>query len=301
MYGSMPNPQPSRATPSSVPEIPRIIWVLWFQGFNEAPDLVRRCLRSWSVRNPEWEVILLNRQSISRYADFDPADYPCLGPSQQSDLLRLGLLARHGGVWADATTFCVQPLDTWLPAASRSGFFAFSNPGPDRLIASWFLCAEEANPLVEELLASLLKYFRENKVNNAGKRLLCTVLERLLGRDPSLAQWWFSVPVRRVLKMYPYFVLHYMFARILWEDPRVAEIWEATPKTSAAAPHRLQVHGLLRPITPDLRDEIDLRAVPIYKLTWKGSSDWYPSDSVLSYLLDSLPEDDPTVTRTDHQ
>ena len=28
-----------------------------------------------------------------------------------SDLLRLRLLSCHGGVWADATLFCVQPLD----------------------------------------------------------------------------------------------------------------------------------------------------------------------------------------------
>ena len=39
------------------------------------------------------------------------------GRAAQSDVVRLNVLANHGGVWADATVACMQPLDLWLDAA----------------------------------------------------------------------------------------------------------------------------------------------------------------------------------------
>jgi hypothetical protein len=57
------------------------------------------------------------------------------------------LLRRHGGVWADATCYCLQPLAEWLPSKlAPAGFFAFDRPAPDRMLASWFLAAQPAWP-----------------------------------------------------------------------------------------------------------------------------------------------------------
>ena len=62
-------------------------------------------------------------------------------PNHRANVLRMELLARHGGVWVDATCFCVRPLDEWLPAQMSSGFFAFARPARSRLLANWFLAA----------------------------------------------------------------------------------------------------------------------------------------------------------------
>lgn len=60
-----------------------------------------------------------------------------------SNLIRLELLCRHGGAWADATTVCARPLDEWLPQHSQSGFFAFAAPGGGRPLSTWFLAATQ--------------------------------------------------------------------------------------------------------------------------------------------------------------
>lgn len=85
----------------------------------------------------------------------------------RSDLVRLDLLARHGGVWGDATCYCAVPLDSWLPAATSSGFFAFRcGPRGDRHIASWFLAASPSNAIILSMYEMMLPYWRDHVFHN---------------------------------------------------------------------------------------------------------------------------------------
>ena len=101
--------------------------------------------------NPGWDVRLLTRPHVERLLAAAP-DASLLArpisPAALSDVVRLELLARYGGVWADATTYCLSPLDSWLPGATASGFFAFDRPGPDRMLATWFLAAVASSPAI---------------------------------------------------------------------------------------------------------------------------------------------------------
>src|SRR5204863_369445 len=47
----------------------RIIWTCWFQGRDQAPPLVERCIASWEQRNPGWRVRCLDARTIRRYVD----------------------------------------------------------------------------------------------------------------------------------------------------------------------------------------------------------------------------------------
>jgi hypothetical protein len=45
-------------------------------------------------------------------------------------------------------------------------------------------------------------------------------------------------------------------------------------------------YGLLRPLTPEIKEQIDRRIEPIYKLSWKYDSNKYSNNSILHYLLE---------------
>jgi hypothetical protein len=126
------------------PEVPKKIWFLWLQGLDGSPAVVRQCRNSWLRMNPTWEFHLLSRDNLGDYTDIDVGALDHIGMSQVADLVRLDLLQKYGGVWADATCFCIRELDSWLPEYTQSGFFAFEKPGRDRAIASWFLAEEPA-------------------------------------------------------------------------------------------------------------------------------------------------------------
>jgi hypothetical protein len=268
--------------------VPKTIWFVWFQGLDRAPEVVRRCYESWLTRNPDWELVTLDETSLPGVASLDYTHGTLAGqsPNHRADVLRLELLARYGGVWADATCFCVQPLDDWLPAKMRSGFFAFARPRGSRLLSSWFLAARPGNLLVERLLELMGPYSCRHAFREDSR--LRALLSRHLDVSPRRRAWWFSPWVRDVLRIAPYFAFHYGFEKLVREDPEVARIWDSTPKVSADGPHRLLRNGLLEPVSPSTRAEIDRRATAVYKLSWKLGGRSIPPNSALAYVLDSV-------------
>ena len=266
---------------------PRTIWFAWLQGLDDAPDVVKRCLTSWIARNPGWDVRFLDRESLPAVTsiDYEGPELRSQLPNHRANVLRLELLARHGGVWADATTFCMRPLDDWLVARWTSGFFAFARPARTRLLATWLLAAEPGNPLVEAWLAWAIDYWSRHTYRDYPQ--LEPWLARRLGSSPLGRRLWFTPLLRDILRMRPYFALSYAFECLVRDDETVRRVWEATPKISAEAAHGPKRAGLLAPVTPELRAEVDTRAVPVYKLSWKLGAEPLPRDSVLEYILGS--------------
>jgi hypothetical protein len=267
---------------------PRTVWFLWFQGLDKAPYVVRKCHESWVTKNPGWQIVTLDNEVLPRLvsADYHAGNLARLSMQHRSDLVRLDLLARHGGVWADATCYPVCPLDNWLWPNLRAGFFAFSRPGPDRMISNWFLAAEAGNILVSRLYERMLSYWRDHSLRDDRQKLSAKVLTRLLRKSERTRAWWFSRPVMNGLGIAPYYIFHYGFEKLVREDPECAAVWERTPRISAVSPHHLHEAGLLSPVSSTVRSQIDRQAVPVYKTAWNFKDQAIPSNSNLNYLLD---------------
>jgi hypothetical protein len=272
-------------------KIERIIWMYWDQGLEQAPELVRACHESWLKNNPGWKVILLDSGDVNQYLSEDASwfDLKNLCLAHKSDLLRLYLLKEFGGVWADATTFCMRPLDQWIDAAAGSGFFCFDRAGRDRPIANWFIAAEPDNYLVNTLFVNLVDYFSDNSFGPVTpfKRWMLKRLGKRFNRSISTTEAWFSWWVRRGLGLCPYFIFHYMFSRLLFSDSRFKAIWGGAVKISADGPHSLQKIGLLNAMPDSCKRQIDSCEVYIYKLDWRKSLPDAPSGSVLDYICNS--------------
>lgn len=197
--------QPMRLAEAAAIEIrvPRKIWMYWAQGWESAPPLVLLCRDSWIEKNPGWEVVVLDESNINDYATVAIArNGKNIPHAAYSDIVRMQLLAQHGGVWADATLLCAAPLDSWLPRVLKEGFFAFEKS--KTTLASWFLVAEEGNTLIRRWNDSTIRYWRTA-----------------------------SEPGR-------YFWLHYLFEYLLLLEPSVRRIWEGIPKISSKEPYAMR-------------------------------------------------------------
>ena len=178
-------------------DIPKIIWMYWEQGWNSAPKLVQQCRESWDNSNQDWEVRCLDKDTVLDYFDLEawmpgaelkpqwlvPVKkwwHKSLHSTElvktkrlriqfRSDIIRVNLLETYGGVWADATLFCRQPLDDWIAPYIKQGFFAFSNPGenlalPDKslpLFLNYFLIAKKGSYIVRTLNQALYQYWEQ--------------------------------------------------------------------------------------------------------------------------------------------
>lgn len=127
--------------------VPRILWLHWAQGLESAPPVVQFCMESWRRHNPNWDIRIIDAEAAAALVPLDDVS-PSLPHRYRANALRLRLLRTHGGIWADATTWCHRPLDEWLPLVGASGFFVFSPAGPSRQLDNWFIASMPEHPLV---------------------------------------------------------------------------------------------------------------------------------------------------------
>ena len=93
------------------------IFLLWLQGWDKAPWLQKKVLNSWAINNPDWNIELIDEKNLKNYVsdiDYIYDKNKKITPQAKSDIIRLSLLKRYGGVWADSTLLCMQPLNHWV-------------------------------------------------------------------------------------------------------------------------------------------------------------------------------------------
>jgi hypothetical protein len=255
--------------------ITKHIWTYWHQGWDRAPPLVTRCAQSWARRNPDYELHCLDQRSLFQHVDF-PAGIDVrrrdLTVQKISALGRLALLSRYGGVWTDATVVCTRPLSEWLEEYYGSRFFAFRDPGPDRLLANWFMAAEADSPILRRLYRDLSDFYAGTHFWNQHTTLGDALLKRFLARwsaSPEATVRWHSWFARKVLRVYPYFIFHYTFNRLILSDAQCAELWRRARPYPAEPPIRLQALARAADGIQRARAEIASGLVPMYKLDWR--------------------------------
>ncbi len=220
--------------------IPPHVWILWQQGWDKAPPLVRACARSWQQMNPDWKVHLVDENTIS---DFAPAYAGILAPNAsrtaRSNIARLSLLQQNGGVWADSTLFCQQPLDEWLPKVWHADFFMFSEPRPYRYSDIWFLASAPGTHLISSWLDMVGQYWG-----------------------------YFRRP-------HHYYWMEYLFELLVSKDAKVAANWRQVPRLCALGPLIVQGLPFERNVPQNTIDAIEQKTVPLHKLShkWRYSGD----------------------------
>jgi hypothetical protein len=153
--------------PSS--EIPNIIWAFWD---GPPPDIVNRCMQSWKYYNPDYKIILLNKQNLSRYipnVDIAALRHANESHTRFSDFVRLHVLAKHGGIYIDASIICHKPF-SWLHAVQKKkqvdfiGYYlnGFTEPAykaHSPVVENWFFAATPHSKFVKDWL---LEFMRTN-------------------------------------------------------------------------------------------------------------------------------------------
>lgn len=273
-------------------KLPKKIWFLWLQGFDNMPYLVQKCWTSWQYHNSDWEITFLDKENIYEYIDIKSVledRTTRIYPVTQSEIIRINLLEKYGGVWVDATCFCQQPLDNWIYDYLDSGFFAFNRPGKDRMLSSWFLAATPYNKLVKIYCKEVNNFWLTNKTIKAwiDKPLVHQIILRFkihgyLKNNPTL---WFHPIITKVIRIYPYFWFFYLFEKLYHSNQEIKNIWDLTPKFSADVPHKIQNFGFFQSVNGLIRHDIDQKISPLYKLTYKYDPKKLKEGSALHYLL----------------
>lgn len=211
-------------------KIPHIIWIYWDKPVEYAPEIVLYAVSSWKKKNPSWDVRVLSDSNVGEFVDLPPHRND-RKIQWRADLIRIALLRKYGGVWVDATTFCVKPLDEWLPTLMGSGFFAYVDSYPGRAVTISFLAAVPQNYLVAKWSRLMLRYYSKRG------------------------------------KLRHYFWVMYLFEYIIRTDRKVCAIWEATPKLTLKGPVILKRLLTQPSLVERIPEDIDETAIPWLKIS----------------------------------
>ncbi len=114
------------------------IWVFWWQGEQKAPELVQLCIQSIIRNSAGHPVVVVSEDNYRSYAELpdyitEKREKGIISLTHFSDILRMSLLSKYGGLWLDATIFVSEPIpDRWFTDAIYTG----RNPGGDHTNAS---------------------------------------------------------------------------------------------------------------------------------------------------------------------
>ncbi len=93
------------------PEFRNCIWTCWWQGIESAPLVVKKCINSIIKSSGHHKVIIITEDNYKNYTHIPEwieikKKEGIISRTHFSDILRLSLLAEHGGMWLDSTFFC---------------------------------------------------------------------------------------------------------------------------------------------------------------------------------------------------
>ena len=140
------------------------VWVCWFQGIENAPEIVQNCIKSLKYHIKDREIVFLNKGNIKDYVNLPDYIYEkwekgIIPYAQFSDILRIELLIEHGGIWLDATTYLTAPLPEYI---TDSDFFVYHDGLFDKEtvnMGNWLIRSKANNILLNETQNLLLKYW----------------------------------------------------------------------------------------------------------------------------------------------
>lgn len=145
------------------------IWICWWQGIENAPELVKKCYSSICYYFSDWDIRVITSDNYLEYVDFP--DYIIekwkagkISNTHMSDLLRLDLLIKHGGLWLDST---IMATSSALPKSiinSDLFFYQTLKPGADGhsiLLSSWLIYAKSNNCILKLTRELLYNYWKK--------------------------------------------------------------------------------------------------------------------------------------------
>lgn len=250
-------------TSEIVPEVNDItpesekVFTIWFQGEDNAPDIVKACFRSMRS-NLKQELIILDEHSIYDWIQLPPHIIDkwkrgLITPTHFSDICRVELLYRHGGIWIDSTCFVTEAIPDNI--LNEEFFVYMAGTKLQRkftFIQSCFIRARKAYPLLDIWRKLLYEYWRRED------------------------------------KLIDYYTLHLLLCFAVKNNNQANLLFNKMPKIDQDPTHRLWYSGFKNaPFSPDKWKEAT-KGTFFQKTSYKDPSATNPLEgSIAEYLIKS--------------
>lgn len=137
------------------------IFFCWFQGLQKMPYIVQKCYEQLQLCADGYRIVFIDKNTYSSYIDLpgyvlDTFSKGSLRIQHLTDILRVGLLCFHGGLWVDATVYITDYFENH-PEILHNDYFSLG-----RWVSFLNGTSIRENTLYKILYDLLLEYVRDN-------------------------------------------------------------------------------------------------------------------------------------------
>ncbi len=133
--------------------LPKIIWMYWDNP--DYPKYIDALIERLRKLNPDCDIRLLNCHSLCHYIDDYMVRHEEMSATTKSDLIRLELILRYGGIWLDATTLVFEDF-SWIYEKFLSGRYNFvgfyyeswTKVRHFPILESWLIASPPGDPFI---------------------------------------------------------------------------------------------------------------------------------------------------------
>lgn len=145
------------------------VWVFWWQGEDQMPELVKKCYQSLKRQLYDKKIVLITKDNIKEYCSFpqyifDKCESGKITLTHLSDILRFDLLSHYGGLYTDATVFWTRniPSLTFSKLYTCGGYpdVYYFNVAKGRW-TGFLIGGDKDNPLFTFMYGFFLKYWEQ--------------------------------------------------------------------------------------------------------------------------------------------
>lgn len=145
------------------------VWILWLQGEDAAPELVKACINSARKMFRSRKVMVLDHETVLKKINLpnyivEKYANGVISNAHYSDILRAALLAEYGGIWIDSTVSCTaEKAPKFMEDAQ---LFVFKDIGiPLRrkksiVASSWLIASKKKDPIMCSVYELLKEYWK---------------------------------------------------------------------------------------------------------------------------------------------
>lgn len=144
-------------------------WTCWWQGIDNAPNIVKVCVNSHRKNLPKnVKYTIITEQNYKNYIDIpnyiiEKVNKGFITITTLSDIIRSCLLFKYGGMWIDSTVLIHKPLEynifnfnimsCTFPPSDKSSYSGFS---------LWFMGGKSGYVLFRFLMEAFFYYYKNN-------------------------------------------------------------------------------------------------------------------------------------------
>lgn len=134
--------------------VPKILWAYW--DSDDIPEIVKLCQKNWKRLAPNYQINLVNKEKAKQLVEL-PDYWEYLKPYRQSDIFRLKVLEKYGGVWMDASSFLMNNPDNFVSPNDITLFTTPASKEENPVFENWFIASPPNHPTIKKWISETLK------------------------------------------------------------------------------------------------------------------------------------------------